>query len=236
MDLQSFINTLHWTHIGFGFVAFFVAPVALASAKGGRTHRRWGRVYFWSMVVVAATALFLAMYRPNYFLAVVSVFSFYLAFRGYRALKRKPSRLDRGPTMVDYTAMALAFLASILLVVLGVLKPAPVWVQLGPVAIVFGGVGLFFTLMDLYIFTNPPQDRFEWWYAHMAGMIASYLAALSAFSVNNFHFLPVVVRWIWPTAVGVPVIVLWIRHYKKRFNRPERPDSGLAQPNSPPVE
>ena len=94
MDMTALVNTLHWTHIASGFVASFVAPLALVSAKGGRTHRRWGRVYFWSMAVVAATALFLSVYRPNYFLAFVSVFSFYLAFRGYRALKRKISERD----------------------------------------------------------------------------------------------------------------------------------------------
>jgi len=212
-------DTLYWIHIAFGFVAFFVAPAALASAKGGRTHRRWGRVYFWCMVVVAATALCLSLYRPNYFLAFVSVFSFYLAFRGYRALKRKPSRPKHGPTALDYTGMAFALIASIALVVFGVLQPAPVWVQLGPVAVVFGAVGLLFSLVDLYIFMFPPKDRFEWWYSHMAGMIASYLAAMSAFSVNNFHFLPVFVRWVWPTAIGVPVIAFWVRYYKRKFQR-----------------
>jgi uncharacterized membrane protein len=217
MNLAAAANTLYWTHIAFGFAAFFVAPIALVSAKGGRTHRRWGRVYYWSMAVVASTAMLLSLYRPNYFLAFVSVFSFYLAFRGYRALKRKPSREEPNPTKVDYIGMGLAFIASIALVVLGLVKPAPVWVRLGPVAVVFGAVGLLFTLVDLYTFVFPPKDRFEWWYSHMAGMIASYLAAVSAFSVNNFLFLPLFVRWVWPTAIGIPVIILWIRHYKKRF-------------------
>jgi hypothetical protein len=39
------------------------------------------------MVVVAVTALILSLYRPNYFLAMVSVFSFYLrsaVFARYR--------------------------------------------------------------------------------------------------------------------------------------------------------
>lgn len=210
-------DTLYWTHIAFGFVAFFVAPIALATAKGGPTHRRWGRVYFWCMVVVAATALLLSLYRPNYFLAFVSVFSFYLAFRGYRALNRKPSHPKHGPTTLDYSGMIFALIASIALVVFGILQPAPVWVQLGPVAVVFGAVGLLYSLVDLYIFVYPSRDRFEWWYSHMTGMIASYLAAVSAFSVNNFHFLPVFARWVWPTAIGVPVIALWVRYYKKKF-------------------
>jgi uncharacterized membrane protein len=217
MHFNSVANTLHWTHIAFGFVAFFVAPIALVSAKGGSTHRRWGRVYYWSMVVVASTAMLLSLYRPNYFLAFVSVFSFYLAFRGYRALRRKPSRDAHDPTRVDYIGVVLALMASSALIILGVVQPAPVWIRLGPVAVVFGFVGLLYALIDLYKFAFPPKDRFDWWYSHMAGMIASYLAAVSAFSVNNFQFLPVFVRWLWPTAIGVPVVVLWIRYYKMRF-------------------
>ena len=44
-------------HILNGIVALICAPIALATAKGGRAHRRWGKIYFWAMAVVAVTAL-----------------------------------------------------------------------------------------------------------------------------------------------------------------------------------
>ena len=44
-------------HIAAGFGSFLLAPVALATAKGGKAHKRWGMVYLWSMGLVAATAL-----------------------------------------------------------------------------------------------------------------------------------------------------------------------------------
>jgi hypothetical protein len=56
----------------------------------------------------------------------------------------------------------------------------------------------------------------------MANMIGSYLAAVTAFSVVNFHFLPTTVRWLWPTMIGTPLIAVWITYYKVRFNRPKR--------------
>jgi uncharacterized membrane protein len=217
--MNVLIQTLHWTHIAFGFLAFFVAPIALASAKGGPTHRRWGKVYFRSMVVVAVTALILSLYRPNYFLAMVSVFSFYLAFRGYRALSRKPQLSNRWPKSIDYAAMAFAFAGSAALVTLSVVKPSPVWVVLGPVAMTFGVFGIILSILDLREMMFPPKDRLHWWYAHMVGMIASYIAAVSAFSVNNFGFLPVLVRWLWPSVVGVPAIFVWVGHYRKRFGK-----------------
>ena len=83
------IQTVLWTHILAGFTAFFIAPVPLLTAKGGKTHRRWGKIYFWAMALMAATAMVLALWRPVLFLAFISVFSFYFAFRGYRVLSHK---------------------------------------------------------------------------------------------------------------------------------------------------
>lgn len=113
----------------------------------------------------------------------------------------------------------LAFLGSGTLIVLGILRPGPVWVRLSLVAIVFGVIGAAFAASDIWEFTHPPADKNFWWYAHLGGMIGSYIAAVSAFSVVNFHFLPVAVRWLWPSAIGVPGIVIWTRYYKKKFDR-----------------
>src|SRR5262249_51709075 len=113
--LPLFVQILRWVHISSGFAAFFIAPVALLTVKGGPAHRRWGKIYFWAMVVSTMTALVVALYRPVYFLALVSVFSFYLAFRGYRVLKRKrPDRGDR-PRALDWGVTLLALAGSLLL-------------------------------------------------------------------------------------------------------------------------
>ena len=44
----------------------------------------------------------------------------------------------------------------------------------------------------------------------MANMIGSYIAAVTAFSVVNFHALPTTIRWLWPTIIGTPLIAIWI--------------------------
>jgi len=76
-------------HIAAGSSAFVLAPLALITAKGGKAHRRWGKIYFWAMAVVAFTAIVMAIYRPVLFLALVAIFSFYSAFAGYRVLGQK---------------------------------------------------------------------------------------------------------------------------------------------------
>ena len=105
------------------------------------------------------------------------------------------------------------------LIVLGIVRPGPVWVRLSVVAIVFGVIGVALAASDIRQFMQPPADKNSWWYAHMAGMIGSYIAAVSAFSVVNFHFLPTAVRWLWPSAIGVPGIFIWVGYYRRRFGR-----------------
>jgi uncharacterized membrane protein len=98
MALPVVIQAIRWTHILAGFTAFFIAPVPLLTAKGGKTHRRWGKIYFSSMAVMAVTAMVLALWRPVLFLAFIAVFSFYFAFRGYRVLSRKRPLEGKAPT------------------------------------------------------------------------------------------------------------------------------------------
>jgi hypothetical protein len=217
--MTTLVRALLALHIAAGMAALVVAPIAMVTAKGGPAHRRWGAVYYWAMAVVALTAVALAVWRPNPFLALVAVFSFYFAFRGRRVLGHKRPERGEGPAAVDWAAAVGTAVASGTLVVLGVLRPGAVWVQLGTVAVVFGVLGLVLAGLDIRRFLSPPADRNAWWFSHMTGMLGSYIAAVTAFSVVNFTFLPTTTRWLWPTVIGTPLIVLWVTYYRRRFAR-----------------
>ena len=77
-------------HIAAGFSSFLLAPVALATAKGGKQHKRWGMVYLWShgrrRRLPRSPWPSTAPYSSS---RMVAVFSFYFAFSGYRVLKLK---------------------------------------------------------------------------------------------------------------------------------------------------
>ena len=97
------------------FVGFVCAPVALATAKGGKVHRRFGKIYFWAMAGVAVTALILSVALPVYFLTMVAVFSFYSAFAAYRVLYLKGMYKAARPKAVDWMAAVVTVLSSLLL-------------------------------------------------------------------------------------------------------------------------
>jgi len=109
--------------------------------------------------------------------------------------------------------------ASVALVVLGLVAPSAAWRQIAVVSVVLGSVGILLSWRDMAAMARPPADRMAWWYAHMGRMLGSYIAALTAFSVTNFTLLPLTTRWLWPTIIGTPLIVLWTAYYKRRFAR-----------------
>ena len=211
--MTTFLSGLLFLHVAAGFTALLAGFVALLTRKGQRYHLWSGRVYFWSMALVASSALPLAVLRPNVFLFAVAIFSFYLAFTGYRVvIRRRRGQLGRA-TWLDRTAIACLLLASTGLLLYG----------FGPgngdiAAIVFGGIGGLLGIRDLRGFSRAPAsgEVGEWWRTHMIGMLGAYIATFTAFVVTNATFLPVLVRWLGPTLLGSIGIMVWLRRYRRQ--------------------
>ena len=217
-------------HVAAGTAAFALAPLALITAKGGKAHRRWGKIYFWAMAFVTVTALVMALYRPVLFLALVAVFSFYTAFVGYRVLGQKAAyKGERVVRPLDWFAAGTTFVASAALAGLGFLKPEAVQ-NLGIPSIVFGCVGMWIAGSTAWRFTHRPKEKMFWWYAHLAGMLGSYIAAWTAFSVTTIGPLLHGAWWLWvlPTAVGVPAILLTQAYYRRKFTPRSRENAQTA--------
>src|SRR5262249_55325828 len=116
----------------------------------------------------------------------------------------------------------ITFAASASLLALGIVKPTPQFQTLSTVAIVFGLVGLSIAGLDVWRFLSPPTERMAWWYRHMANMIGSYIAAVTAFSVVNFTFPPPRARGLCPPITGPPLTALGTTSYNLRSNKPTR--------------
>jgi hypothetical protein len=230
----TYLRILLALHVSCGVVAFLCAPVALVAAKGGKTHRLWGKIYFWAMAGVAVTALVLSFALPIFFLAMVAVFSFYSAFAAYRILYLKDLYKGARPRPFDWLAAILTLLSSFLLFLMGFLQPRLMGVgvvliaghTVSIVSIVFGMLGMRMGSRSIADFLKPPPEKMHWWFAHMQGMIGSYIAAMTAFSaVNLSHWFGAAWWvWLWPTLIGTPAIALWTIYYKRKFApRPKAP-------------
>jgi len=226
------IDAVRMVHIAAGFAALLIAPVAMVSTKGGPAHRRWGRFYYRAMTVVAVSALLLTFARPNLFLTMVAVLSFYAAFLGYRAITAPGPRRGRGQ-VVDWGMALITLAASTDLVVLGVLAPSAWWRRMAIVSVVLGTAGVALAGRAIIRMLWPPKDPRARLFTHMIGMLTSYIATLTAFSVVNFTLLPVTVRWLWPTALGVPLMQAWVAFYRRRLDRRVEPAAIVAEPTRP---
>ena len=224
MTMNSLFRALLAVHICAGTIALLVAPGAMVTVKGGLWHRRWGKAYVWAMLVIAVTGAVMSFLRPNLFLLMVAVFSFYLVFSGYRVLHRKKPG-QRG-TFADKAVTFSMLLAGIAF--LGYGAQRLLTSSFGVVPILFGAIALSLSGRELVKLRHPPTEPRWWWFSHMRNMLAAYLATVTAFSVVNLTFLPDTVRWIWPTVLGSAGIIIWTGYYRRKFARQTVPAKNIG--------
>jgi hypothetical protein len=125
-------------HIVAGVTALLAAGAALGFAKGAAWHRRAGLTYVLAMLAVTLTTFVLVALRPNLFLFVIGVFSFYLVFTGWRA----GAQPDGRPQWTDHLAGAAMALTGAAMLAIGAVR------LFGPggaepvILLVFGSIGL----------------------------------------------------------------------------------------------
>lgn len=239
-EFQAIISVLElpavFVHVAAGFVALVMAPIAMRTRKGGPQHRRWGKVYFWAMFVIFLTALALVYFRPNFFLFMVAFLSFYGAFSGYRALFRKRAGQVR---WLDWLGAAIALVAGVLFAGWGLLGAVGLIDPLFPRVFSFIAIGFGFFLgsdawRDIRSFRQHPANGSWWWTYHIERMSGSYVAAVTAFAVQNLsRLLPpelVWIPWVLPALIGLPLIARTVRAYHKKLNSPARPTAQQAVP------
>jgi len=211
-------------HIIAGFASLVTGFVAIVTPKGKRWHVRAGRIYFWSMILVAITALMLSMIRPNLFLLFISLFSFYLTWSGYRAIRWKNRSLTGFVRFFDHLIVPLFFATGNIMIALSLTATLEITQSLLPktkmILLVFGIIFTALTGRELALRIGLlARSKFQWMFDHIQGMLAAYIATFTAFLVVNVTFLPMVVVWLAPTVIGTPLIGYWVRTYKRTFSR-----------------
>ena len=204
---EILLKAFLYTHIAAGGTALLTGFIAILTAKGGKVHKRSGLVFFYAMLAVAITALIIAVVKDIPFLLAISIFSFYLNYVGYRALKNRDAKFK----WYDWVVVALSLVAAVYMVYTRQI-----------VLVVFG------TLLFYLLFSNiRPQlsgeekikeVRRRKVLAHLGYMMGTYIATVTAFAVVNINFVkPGWIIWLLPTALGLPVIIYYTTVWKKKL-------------------
>lgn len=192
-------------HIIAGFTALFSGTAILVLRKGGLWHRRLGRLFFRAMVGVGVSSFVLSILRPNSFLFMVGVFSLYQALGGFRAVKNRALR----PSIGDWA-----------ITLIGATNGAVMLVSGQVVLVVFGVLSLWLAFNDVRTYRSILQQRpvphLLWLQRHIGYMMGAYIATFTAFLVVNLATSYGMFAWLGPTAVGVPLIMVWTRKYVRR--------------------
>ena len=199
-------------HITSGTIALIVAILAIVLKKGTIFHRRLGRAYICAMSLVFISALHLSFIAVpiNWFLFGIAIFSYYLAFTGFRAGKERKNL----PSTIDWIATCVMLFSTVFMLVLGVYL---LWNQnnLGVVLIIFGAVGGLLSVQDIMQFRKGKIQGKERILRHLIRILASFIAVVTAVLVVNGAKLaiPDLVNWLAPSVIITPLIIYMGRSY-----------------------
>lgn len=241
---------LRTAHIACGFIGLAAFWLPVLARKGQALHITAGRVFVWAGHVVVSTAIATALLRliwpvevarlpadvsPEVVARVVEqsrVFGAFLLYLGIITLTglhhgmavlkaRRSGRPLRTP--VHSALHWLCIGSSIVVIALGLWFTQPILLALSPIGILGGLEGLRYA-------RRVAPSRMSWWYEHMNAMIGTGIAFHTAFFVFGARQLfgltgeglLAVVPWLLPTAIGVPALAVWTKHYRRKFG--ELPD------------
>lgn len=211
--MQTLSQVLLIAHVISGSVALLAALIAISIRKGSPKHNFAGKVYFWSMMAVAVTAIPVSIIRPNLMLFFVALFSSYMAYAGWR-FGRKARYIMNRPPYVEWT-MLLVGVAMIVSGVIQVSTSNP----MGWVLVAFGGIGMQFAIQDLRGW-GKTEDFGTRISNHLSHMLGGTIATITAVLVQQVvprldQASPFkVVVWLAPTVIITPLIVVWARKVK----------------------
>lgn len=216
---MSLAEILKWLHIICGSIVMVLGLMQMILPKKGIVHRRIGKLYFILMILVFLTSFPQAVLAKNWFLASVGLFTLYLVLSGYRFANNKSNlRTNTSDKLICFLGLLSGF-CLVGLTIYFLLYGA------GAIAVVPGIFGIILLLNSFadfrYLFMNADpgkHGKMRWFFNHISRMIASYIAATTAFLVNVQPFGSNVINWILPTIAGTILIIAISKHYEKKFN------------------
>lgn len=204
-------------HIVVGYLSFFIGLIIIFLRKGDKRHQKLGKAFYWLMFVAVTSAIYMSIQHWNPFLLMLGPFTFYALYMGKRFLKWKMKDISTAVTTIDWLVYLVFTANTVAMLAIGVFSSSP----MKTVILVFGILCIPDVYKDFRRFTGRrlSTDKKEWLREHIGRMTGAFIAGTTAFLVNNPGFLanyvPVVLIWLGPTILLVPMIIRWQRKYAK---------------------
>ena len=207
-DYLAIERPLLYLHILAGFISLGIAYFLLFIKKGNKRHKKLGMIYVYGMSTIFVTAIPLSLLGEfNPFLFVIAIFSFYLAFSGYRQGTDRNGARERIDKVlgVFITATGILFYS---MAVSAYLVEDSMWIT----SVIFGTIALVFGINDSFRMKIVERPNFyDKTNLHLNLMLGGTIATTTAFIVTIDPFATLWLNWVAPTIVGTPIIIYFSR-------------------------
>jgi hypothetical protein len=215
--LEKLMLIVRVVHIVAGCLTLFTGLGAILSRKGGKVHVTQGKIYFWNMAIIFITGIMMAFYTNNMFFFFIGFVSFYPAFVGSRILKQKRLYEGEKAKWYDKTINYLVVLVAFYGIYLGVKN---IETEVGILLIIFNCLLLRNTYQTFKTYRQPPKLKGFWLIVHISEMSGSFIAAITAFLVNNsqyFSGVNQILLWTSPGIIGGIIIYIVSKKVKSKL-------------------
>lgn len=203
-------------HVAFGTAALFAGPVALASRKGGRWHKRLGLAFSASMVITGLSSLALAFQTGKSFLFGIGLFSLYLTITGFRSIQwKRLMKRGRKAKRADWIISSIMLVAGLVMLSTGIGFLVGSSTQ-GILWLVFGLFAAVLSLLDMRLFMGQGRKNGFWMMAHVGKMVGAVISAYTALLVvNQPDWMHPLIAWLGPTVLGAFIIAYWQKRLRQ---------------------
>ena len=180
-DYLAIEKPLLYLHILAGFISLGIAYVLLFIKKGNKRHKKLGMIYVYGMSTIFVTAIPLSLIGEfNPFLFVIAIFSFYLAFSGYRQGRDRNGAREQIDKALGIFITAASILFYSMAVSLYLIEDS-MWIT----SVIFGSIALVFSINDFRRMKIVERPNFyDKTNLHLNLMLAGTIATTTAFIVT----------------------------------------------------
>jgi len=228
------LEFLHKVNIGIhvisGMIALMLGITALSTLKGGKTHRKSGTLFLYSLTIVVVTGLFgVLIFKVNQFLLVITILSGYNAYSGIRVLYNKTNQVNRQDVLVALLSASSGIYFLYYIKSIGMFwSPVIIYATLGALFLI-----ILYDLLRYFI----PKDSYKnlWLYEHIYKMVSAFTALLAAATgtiYDDYHPYSQILPSLFGTLLAIGFIVYFYRRNNARSKKQKFDTNKIVEGNS----